>query len=461
MNTIDPNKPRVILDDFVKEVDENKMVIKGKKLSIFFRKDKIDNNERQVYEIPIIYIKYRKDNGRIASDVYAYEQKHGELIEATDTGQQILRNFLVSKDKERTTELKSTIIDRLQDEPAVITCDGFLINGNRRKMVFEMLTEEFPAEARFRTMKVVILPGKKQKPEDEPAPTYYEIEQIESAYQFQTHGKSEYSNFDKAISIRRKQKNGMSIEEQLTYDAAFKTLPQKEKQKKIKQIEEDFLNPLKCIDQYLERLGRKGLYDTIATAKGSKKGQWQAFIDYYKYVDKNLTDPKKLQKLGISKMQRGDIQDVAFKLIRAQNIKGVDKKSHELMRLIPKMLPNKAAREELLKLKDSIKLKMHGETTTDAKDAEIKDLKWYQANASEIIYHVKNAHNYYLGRKESETPLELLIAAYGKLDNDNMKIEAIEESNLKEALKLAENVRDVADSIKKDIWQRIIKKNQV
>ncbi len=457
MNKNDPKRQREIIEELVKEINENKSAVKDYMWSIFFRDDKQNKNKRPVFKVPIIYLKYRKDNGRIASDVYSHEQKHGKIIEATDTGQEILRGFLLAKDKERTIELKSTIIDRLQDEPAVITSDGFLINGNRRKVVFEMLVDEYRSESKYKSMEVIILPGKKEKPEDEPPPTYYEIEQIESAYQFHTQGKSEYTNFDKALSIRRKIKNGMNIEEQLSYDAAFKTLPVPDKKKKIKQIEEDFLNPLICIDQYLDRLGRKGLYDTIATAKGSKKGQWQAFIDYYYYVHKHLIDLNKFDKLGIDKKEKGIVQDIAFKLIRARDIDGVDKKSHELMRLMPKMLPIASAKEELFKLKD-IKLRIHGEITTDAQDAEIKDLKWYQANASEIIHRVRKAYNYYLGAKESETPLDLLKAAYSKLNNYSLKTEAIENKNLKEALKIAENVRDTADIIKKEIWQRINKK---
>lgn len=452
------NDSRSIIDELVKEIDDNKTIIKGKKRSIFFRDDKQKNFERQVYRIPIFYLKFRKDNGRIASDVHTYEMKHGEIVEATDTGQEILRGFLIGKDKDRNAELRSTLIDRPQDEPAVITSDGFLINGNRRKMVLEGLVEDFPSENRYKTMEVVILPGTKKSEEEEVPPSHYEIEQIESAYQFHNQGKSEYSNFDKALSIRRKLENNMSIEEQLSYDAEFKLLSDKEKQKRIKKIEEDFLNPLKCIDKYLDRLGRKGLYDTIATGKGSRKGQWQAFIDYYKYVEKPLNDPKRLPKLGIEKMQRGDVQDVAFKLIRAQNIQGIDKKSHEIMRLIPKMLPNESSRIELLKLKDSVKLKSPGETVIDSKDAEIKDLQWYTSNASEIINQVKKAYNNYLGGKESETPIGLLKAAYGKLDHTNMKIDLIEEHSLKDAIKAAEEVRDKADLIKHEIWERINEK---
>ncbi|WP_299116843.1 hypothetical protein [uncultured Winogradskyella sp.] len=454
MEKFDANRPRVIIDSLVKEVEENKSKVKNKTRPIYFRDDRRKNIERQVYSIPTIYLKYRKDNGRIASDIYSYEQKHGKLMEATDYGQEIIRGFLRKKDIERTKELKRTIVDRGQDEPAVITCDGFLINGNRRKMALELLSLEYPSETSYKNLEVVILPNKKQSDDDETPPTYYEIEQIESAYQFHTHGKSEYSNFDKAISIRRKLDNEMSIEEQLSYDATFNMLSVAEKKKKVRQIEEDFLKPLECIDKYLDRLGRNGLYNTIATAKGSNKGQWQAFIDYYKSIDKFLRDPKRIHKLGITKKERGDIEDVAFKLIRSRKIQGVDKKSHELMRLLPKLLNNPKSKEELLELKE-IKLKSYGETTTDAKDAEIKDLQWYRKNEEDIVHRVRKSYNIFLGTKESETPLELLKAALGKLNHENMNLKAIEKSKLKPSLRMAEQVVNKADEIKKEIYKMI------
>ncbi|MFD0862088.1 hypothetical protein ACFQ1M_07700 [Sungkyunkwania multivorans] len=457
MNTFDYNKPRPIVESLVKEINDNKEEISGMKRSIFFRDDKRKGKERQVYRIPTIYLNFRKDNGRIASDILSYENQNGELIEATAFGQEIIRQFLIKKDKEATNQLKRTIIDRGQDEPAVITCDGFLINGNRRKMALEMLSSEFPSEAKYKNLEVVILPCKKKDSGDETPPTHYEIEQIESAYQFHNQGKSEYTNFDKAISIRRKLNNGMSIEEQLSYDATFNMLTPAEKRKQINQIEQDFLKPLECIDRYLDRLGRTQMYNTIATAKGSQKGQWQAFIDYHKSIDRYIRDPKKLHKLNITKNERSTVEDIAFKLIRARKIDGVDKKSHEIMRMIPKLLNNEQSKAELFKLKE-IKLKGYAETTSDVKDAEIKDLQWYNENRENIIHRVRESKNILDGVKESETPITLLKAALGKLNHENMNLKAIESENLKSTLKITESIIKKADEIKKELYGIIKKK---
>ena len=102
-----------------------------------------------------------------------------------------------------------------QREPAFITCDGFLINGNRRKMVIDQLKSDFPEDDRYPFMKVVILPGL-----NEPGgpPSLVEIEKLENRYQLQSDGKSEYYGFDRALSMKRKIELGLSLEEQLRDD---------------------------------------------------------------------------------------------------------------------------------------------------------------------------------------------------------------------------------------------------
>ena len=50
-------------------------------------------------------------------------------------------SFSEDKDPEKTDILMKSIEHVGQSDPAIITCDGFLINGNRRKMVLEETQE--------------------------------------------------------------------------------------------------------------------------------------------------------------------------------------------------------------------------------------------------------------------------------------------------------------------------------
>ena len=75
------------------------------KAVINFRNEQRDKVERQIYNIPLGLLRYRKDNGRIASDVLNYERNVGPLREDTEEAQQIIKRFLFLKDRERTEEL--------------------------------------------------------------------------------------------------------------------------------------------------------------------------------------------------------------------------------------------------------------------------------------------------------------------------------------------------------------------
>ena len=292
MNPISKPPERLIIEDFAKEIERATPADPPAEEVIYFRNWHIIRKKSPVKLVPVEILRYRKDNGRIASDVLSYEKLNGALIERDDNAQRILKKFLDEKDSEKTSELMNSIRHSTQREPAVITSDGFLINGNRRKLALEKLYEE-TKEERFKWMRVVILPGKKDTEEGGP-PTIYEIEQIENRYQFQSEGKAEYYSFDKALSIRKKINHGMSLEEQLKDDPNFAHLQQKEFEKVVKKFREDYLEPLNCIDQYLESLGREALYDTVSTGISDKEGRWQAFLDYYDYVEKKLADGDKL-----------------------------------------------------------------------------------------------------------------------------------------------------------------------
>lgn len=271
---------RKIIDDFANEIKGKKE--KGanpEKAVIEFRNDRQRGKlgERDVYFVPVKLLRFRKDNGRIAADVLSHEKLHGRLDETIQETQEILRGFLTDSDKESNDKLKNSISHSGQIESAIITCDGFLINGNRRKMIFEELLRG-TTDKKYESMKVVILPGK----EDEGGPpTIIEIEEIENRYQLQKDGKSEYTNFNWAVSTKRKITDGYSLEKQLRDDSAYANLSLKDFQQQVEEKKENFLYPLECVDRYLASLGREMLYTSVAEGRADKDGRWYAFIDYW------------------------------------------------------------------------------------------------------------------------------------------------------------------------------------
>lgn len=437
-NKITTNAERRIIDDFAKEIETK--IEPGNVPEhdvIEFRNDRILKKARPIFLVPVKLLRFRKDNGRIASDITSYERQHGRLDETLESTQEIIRNILVEKDEENNTKLSKSIELSGQNYAAIITCDGFLINGNRRKMAIEALFDK-TKDNKYATMKVVILPGRNDK--NGGPPTIKEIEQIENRYQLQSDGKSEYTNFDRAISIQRKINAGMSLEEQLRDDPSHVGLSDKEFNKILQKYKEEFLGPLECIDRYLEQLGRDGLYDNISEGRTDREGRWYSFIDYYK-VYKQLQDEKRRTELGVEEDEVGDIEDVAFKIIRQKDFP--DYKTHEVIRKLPKILKSGGiAKKELMKI-TAASLDLKGKYNDIEKPKDI-DKHWAKENCTLIIGRVKEAIRRVEHEKETETPITLLQEALKKLNHDNMEPDTIDPFKVEEAIKLCREIQGTA-----------------
>ena len=458
MTRISKDTPRVIISDFEKIINQTKVPgSKPQKTVINFRNDKRDGIEREIFKVPIKYLRYRKDNGRIRSDIISYEKDHGKLDESKTETQKIICGFLVKKDPEKTEILRKSIKHEGQDQPAIITCDGFLINGNRRKMVFEDLYGEDPPA--YEMMKVVILPSI-----DDPGgpPTLKEIEQLENRYQLQRDGKSEYTGLDMALSIRRKIEMGITLEEQLRDDPTFVELSRKEFHRVIKEYEGKYLNPLNCADRYLKYLQREGSYNNISSGISDKEGRWQAFIDYSNFYENQLTNERWRIGANISEDEIGNIEDASFKLIRKREVKALRRKLHDIVRDFKKLYIIPAAKKQLLALGSSVDNKIINEDKYD-KDGNENTLKeidnsWSSRYEKTFNYHISNAYSHLDEQRESDTPILLLESALKKLNHYNMNIENIKPEERLKGMQLTEQIRDRADELKSLLWDTVKQK---
>lgn len=449
---------REIIENFAQEIREKKTKgLPPTKTVIDFRNERRNGIEREIHYVPIDLLLYRKDNGRIASDILAYEKDNGILDEKTEEAQKIIREFLEHKDKEKTEELKRSIIHEGQREPAIITCDGFLINGNRRKMVMDKLSSssKYCADERFKTMKAVILPG---KDDVGGPPTLLEIEQIENRYQLQSDGKAEYYAFDRALSMRRKINFGMTLEEQLRDDPVYAGLDEKEFKKSIRKFEDDYIKPLECIDRYLsDHLKREGIYSLVSTGLGDSEGRWQAFYDYYNRVYKILSDEKKRITYKINENEVGKIEDAAFKIIRQRELKGLPK-VHQIIRDLPKWLEHKDSRKELLKLND-IDHNLAPEECIDkhGNEHEPRDIDkiWASKHATEIIRQVKKAQKLCEHKEGRERPIDLLEDALKKLTHEDMDTSAVSHADMKKAMDLTKEIQKSAHDLEREFYHHI------
>lgn len=453
------DKTREIVEDFAKAILEKKTTgTKPSKTVIDFRQEKEHGFERDIENVPLDLLRYRKENGRISSDVLSYERSYGELSEIDSEAQEILGEYLAKKDPEKTQELEGLIYARGQETPAIITCDGFLIDGNRRRYVLGRLKEKYPEDSRFQTMKVVLLPG---PGEQGGLPRVKEIEKIENRYQLQSDGKADYSGFDAALSIRQKEKRDFPIEEQLKDDPRYVALGEKQFEKVVREKKKALLLPLDCVDRYLNQLGRPGQYKHISSGVGDREGRWQSFVDYSSMHSNTLKSAGKRQRYGIEEEDIGDIGDAAFKIIRLRELGGIVK-PHMVMRKLPAFWKN--AKDHILAISNLVDDDIPDEQRYD-QEGEILPIeqqdKIWAANATPVILsNLREAMRLNSEQQVQETPVTLLEAALKKLRHEQMDIECIiSEPELRKARGLTSKIQREAKELEGEIYTAIKRKN--
>lgn len=445
--TVDPELKKII-DKFRTKADPPKKAV------IDFKDEIRQGKERTIELVPIKYLRFRKDNGRIRADVETLEKTLGkELEEHTKETQKQLRELLKALNPEDNNELKRLIKHKGQREPAIITCDGYLINGNRRKLVLEELYSESGQDSKYENMRVVILPDHV---------TELDIQKIENRYQLQSEGKSEYHGLNRALTLRKNIEKGFPLEAQLKDDPNFVDLEGKEFARAIKKIKKDFLDPLDCVDRYLDTFERSGLYNTISEGSGDREGRWQAFIDYSTFYTSVLSSPIKRRELGIKDQEVGLIENAIFKIIRKRdlNSKELEKqfgKVHAFVRSsnLKKYLENPAAKKHFINIAKNVSEDIPEPEKVDEQgnlyNSREIDEKWGVRNRTEIIGSLVQARIAINKQDERDKPIELLQDALNKLEHDNLKIENMGEDHYKTALKLTKEIKNRATELYKEI----------
>lgn len=146
-----------------------------------------------VYDIPLKYLAFNKNNGRIASMVQTLEAR-GLIIDSyTDKGEKILDSLLYDSKKDRNNATKVSLKDDGQREVGIITRDGLVIDGNRRSM---LLKRNFKECDGIETFKAIVF-------EEITSDDTDQIENYETQYQLGSDAKVDYDPIDIYIKIKR------------------------------------------------------------------------------------------------------------------------------------------------------------------------------------------------------------------------------------------------------------------
>ena len=156
------------------------------------------------------------------------------------------------------------------------------------------------------------------------------------------HGPENHWKFAKALSFRRKDKNGFTIAQQIADDPQFHNKP-RELGNEEKNIREQYLNPLEIIDRYLFYFGLDGQYEHAAN-------KWDCFVEYSKFFHSHLkNDIKRNQLTGLKDTENDLFEKAIFITIRswAKIQKG---KSALYMRKLKKNCKSREYVKEICKL---------------------------------------------------------------------------------------------------------------
>ncbi len=234
----DPARKNMIRDRAKKQEDDfgGKDRLRNAKLTV-----KGTTSLEPIYRFQLDDLAYNKANGRIKAEVIEKEAELGRIInQFDDIDKKILREILLSIRRDENDKIKEDLRKNTQIFPGIITVDGIVINGNRRKALLEELFEETNDE-KYRYLDVHILPSDINKSE---------LWLIEAGIQLSAPQQLDYSPINHLLKLREGVNSGLNIpqmasriygvsEEQLTGD----------------------LKRLKLIDEYLaDFLGKEGKY---------------------------------------------------------------------------------------------------------------------------------------------------------------------------------------------------------
>jgi hypothetical protein len=190
-------------------------------------------------KLDISFLRYRIENSRTRLQQLGYLHKHPDLPAdlfkdpESNAAQKAQEEILTSMVQD--PEFQKDLIRRGQDEPAIITYDGFIVNGNRRTAALKLIGKEY--------VNCLVLPSNATKKE------IYEFEQeLQIAEDF----KEEYHWINELCNIREGLQNedfGITKE----HMAAKLRMDEKEIDQK--------LNMLSLIDGFLFWKGIPGQYD--------------------------------------------------------------------------------------------------------------------------------------------------------------------------------------------------------
>jgi len=210
------------------------------------------NIELQVYRLPLDLTYYNIKNGRFAAEYIDLIKKEGRELDPLDTlDSKKIKSLLIDIDPKQSLILQKDLQQHSQRDPGIITHDGFVINGNRRRSMLEELVESGHSEFRF--IEVARLPPR-VSPQD--------LWKLEAGIQLSRHVQLDYGPMNELLKFKDGIETGLTPIEIAT--SLYGGFSEKEVLEKLEH--------LKLITEYLIFIDQPGRYNMA-------KGINEHFID--------------------------------------------------------------------------------------------------------------------------------------------------------------------------------------
>lgn len=257
------------------------------------------------YRLPLEMTFYNIKNGRFAAE-YANEikKKNRQLDPTNSEDSKIIQNLLIGLDLKQSIILQDDLRQYGQKDPGIITHDGFVINGNRRRAVLEKLTLE--GYSQFKFIVVAILPEHVSS---------QDLWKIEAGIQLSRHVQLNYGPINELLKFKEGLDAGLRPIEMAK--SLYGGIDEKDIIKKLEQYQ--------LVVEYLNFIGENGVFNRA-------KGIHEHFVDLHNIIERFQKNDPSVEEIVHTK-------HIVFQLIHD----GVHQRD---IRKIKNILENEQVRKE-------------------------------------------------------------------------------------------------------------------
>lgn len=184
---------KYILEEMVKR---NELVRTGAKPKLPIKISNVNDNMLEVYKIPLEFLYYNNENGRIASAIFREEVNLTPARDFEDPHyNNVISKMIIEDNPTKLKSTKNSIYESHQKVFGYVLADGRVIDGNRRYTALRQLAEETGETYYF---EAVILPFTYESKSERT-----EIKRLELAIQMGTEERQSYDPVDLSVDIYR------------------------------------------------------------------------------------------------------------------------------------------------------------------------------------------------------------------------------------------------------------------